>query len=107
MLSSKAEALRKVILENAELTPPEEEVLDQALQALDIADMAQAQLMTEGLTIDIKDQKGDYKQAPHPVAAIGRASRQQFMAGLKQLGLSDPYKGKPRQGRGAQGARTA
>ncbi len=103
MFSEKASALREKILADYDLSAAELEVLDKALEALDTADLAHADVEEHGVLIrDRFDQL-----VRNPAVGIAKDARAQFMAGFKQLGLADPYGGGSTHGRGAQKGRRA
>lgn len=102
-LSEEAQALRVEILDAYTMTPAETAVLDKGLEALVIANRAQAELdAAEGLFTP--NRFGDL--IPHPAIRVAKDARAQFLAAMKQLGLADPYGGDGGHGRGAQKSRT-
>ena len=103
MLSDKAQALRKQIMDDYTLSPAEQAVLDKALEALDTADEAHKAVEEHGVVVmDRFDQI-----VRNPAVGVAKDARAQFMAGMKQLGLADPYGGSGGHGRGAQKGRRA
>ena len=103
MLSEAAQALQNEILKNYNLSGAEKAVLEKALEAYDTANEAQAIVDCDGLIVI--DRFG--KPVRHPAAGIAKDARAQFLAGMKQLGLADPYGGDGGHGRGAQKGRRA
>lgn len=101
MLSEKAEALREAILDEYDLSPAEEAVLEKGLEALDTADSAQVSVIDRGVVVE--DRFGQLVR--NPACGIAKDGRAQFLAALKQLGLADAFQGESKQGRGAQKAR--
>lgn len=102
-LSDKAEKLRADILAEYNLSPAELEVLDKSLEALDLCDKANTEIDNHGVLVyDRFD-----KLVRNPAIGVAKDARAQFYAGMKQLGLADPYGGESKQGRGAQKGRQA
>jgi P27 family predicted phage terminase small subunit len=101
MLSDKAQELRRQVLDDYTLSPAEQAVLDKSLEALDTSDKAQEAVELHGVVIE--DRFGQLVR--NPAVGIAKDARAQFLAGMKQLGLADPYGGAGGHGRGAQKGR--
>lgn len=83
-LSRKLNALKKAIINDYAIDDDAAlEILQTALEARELAEQAQALVDSEGLTV-----KGDRGQVKaHPLLAVIRDSRAQFLAGIKALNL--------------------